>query len=279
MNNKLNISLKLIIILITILSFQFDLLNAKVKIFIPDTTVKTGDKFSLQLKGDLEEKNINSIEIKLDFNAYNLDIKSAEGDTNYALKCLNPAYSFDLNNLANSKMDIFCDDIQIINNSIFCTIYLEALSGPDSLTTITIDYIKINGKTIEDAELKPGTIKIIGESIMQNYPEGLGLNFPNPFNDFTKFQISISKSTKVKFQIYSLSGKYLLEDNLKKNMLKLSLVKNKQEIPITSLNEVLSRGNYYLTIQPDGTRFANGEYYLLMSTDQGSYSKKFIYLK
>ena len=280
MNNKLHRGLKLIIIsLITLFFFQFNFLNAKVKIIIPDTTVRIGNKISLELIGDLDENNINSIEIMLDFNAYNLDIKSAKGDSNYVIKCLNPAYTIDMDNIINSKMDIFCDDIQTINNGVFCKLEIEALSGPDSVTKINVDYIKINGKTISDAEITAGNIKIIGESIIQNYPEGLGLNFPNPFFDKTKFQISISKSTKVEFQIYSIAGQFILSNKLEENMLKLSLVKSNQEIAITSLNELLSRGDYYLTLRPDRTRFASGEYYLLMSTDNGSYTTKFIYMK
>lgn len=273
-------SYKLIVFFIfTFFFFEISNGNAKVTIVVPDTSLKSGDLVSFQLKGDFEENDVNSVEIMLDFNAYNLDIKSANGGSNFAFKCSNPAVSFNLDNLQKSKMNIFCDNIQNINNGVYCKIDMEALSGPDSTTSISVDYIKINGETVNDAEFRAGNIKIIGESIIQKYPEGLGPNFPNPFNDGTKFQFSLSKATKVKFQVYSISGQYLLTDNLKDNMLKLSLVKDMQEIPITSLNEILGKGNYYLTLKPDRTRFASGEYYLLMTTDNGIYSKNFIYLK
>jgi hypothetical protein len=234
----------------------------------------------LTVYGNIDLANIKSLEITFEFNALNLEIKSAYANSSFIMKCPTPITNYNKDDLTKSTVTIFCNDIQNINNGIICKLIVEALAGPDSITYLTPKSIKINDSLIDDANLTRGIIKIHGENVTQQYPEGIGRNYPNPFNEITTFPLSINYKTKVAFKIYANDGRFILSNDEANDMMELSFFDNKRnEIPITDLNSDLNRGNYILRLKPDYMQFASGMYYLIMIIDNKVYHRNFIYFK
>ena len=266
------------LVILTILLIPF-LLFSKSSININDSIINRGIVSQIPIYGTLSETNVNSLKIIIEFNALSLDIKSATGNENFIMKCGNPDIKINMEDITKSSLTITCNDIQPLENGIYCILNVEGLAGPDTTSLINPLKMIINGSELTETELKSGSITIPGIPVFQDYPESIGNNYPNPFNGETKFPISIHKPTNLKFFIYSTDGRMILSNEQENEMLELSLFKNKTEITIVNLNNKLDRGNYILKLSPDNMRFASGEYYLFMVTDLGVYYKNFIYLK
>lgn len=260
----------------------FNSLNLKSQNLIEfsDTTLFRGNQAEIPIYGSVNKSNIKSIEITFEYNALNLDIKSVYGNTDFAMKCLTLVSNNNMIDLINSKFTVFCNDVQNVSNGIICKIIVEGLAGPDSVTFLTPKSIKINDTIVSDVILQEGKIRIPGEPVDQQYPEGIGKNYPNPFNESTTFPLSINYKTMVSFNIYTTDGRFILSNEYANDMLELSFFDNRHnKIPITNLKSPLERGNYELRLNPDHMRFASGEYYLIMITEDKVYHRNFIYLK
>ncbi len=81
-------------------------------------------------------------------------------------------------------------------------------------------------------------------------------NYPNPFNPTTKINFSLPSDTKVKLNIYDISGR---------------------EIAVLINNDLRTAG--YYSIDFDGTRLASGFYIYRIQTDKDVSTKKMILLK
>ncbi len=252
---------------------------AKPVLNLNDTIVNRGIISQIPIYGSFTETNTSNLEIVLEFDAILLDIKSVTGGDDFVMKCSEPELEINMDNVSQSSVTISCDNIQQIDNGIFCIINVEGLAGPDSITQIKPIKITVNGQDIVDTELRTGQITIPGTPVFQTYPENIGNNYPNPFFEETRFPISIHEPTNVKFYIYTNDGRFILSNEKQNDMLILSFYKNKTEIPISNLNDKLERGFYILKLSPDNMRFASGEYYLIMVTKLGVYYKNFMYFK
>ncbi|MFH1049800.1 MAG: hypothetical protein V1779_02590 [bacterium] len=253
--------------------------SSQTSVYFNDTLINRGIISQIPIYGNISEANISNLDIILEFDAISLDIKSVSGSSDFIMKCPNPKYKLDMDNVSKSSMTISCNDIQAEKDGIFCILNLEGLAGPDSNTIIKAVKIMVNGQEVTNSVLNNGKITISGLPVYQTYPENIGNNYPNPFFEETRFPISIHEPTKVRFFIYTNDGRFILSNEEPNDMLKLSFYKNKTEIPISNLNEKLDKGFYILKLSPDNMRFASGEYYLIMITNLGVYHKNFLYFK
>jgi hypothetical protein len=251
----------------------------QVIVSIPDTTIPRGSIYHIPIRGTISGSPLTSLTLQFSFNANVIDIKSASGADNYAMKCPKPVIdSINLDNLNSAIITITCNDVQAVNKGIICTIDVEGLVGPDSLTLIEPKKVFINGNEIDSATFTSGTIKVPGSPIFQEFPEGLGQNYPNPFITTTTFPMSINKPTKVNFLIYAVNGASVYEITVPGDWLTLEKVTKNGNIVIDRFESVLDRGTYVLQLTP-GAEMASGVYFLLMLTDNGKYNKGFLYLK
>jgi len=273
-----NMTIFLMLLLVTFFIIPFSLIS-KTSININDTTINRGAISQIPIYGSFSETNTGNIEIIIEFNALILDIKSVTGNDNFILQCQNPETNIDMEDITKAILTIRCNKVQQMENGVFCILNIEGLAGPDSISHISPIRIINNGTVLTDTVMKAGLIIVPGTPVYQDYPESIGNNYPNPFYETTRFPISIHKPTNVKFNIYSTDGRFILSNRTTNEMLNLSLFKNKNEIPISNLNQKLERGNYILKLSPDNMRFASGEYYLVMITNMGVYTKSFIYFK
>jgi hypothetical protein len=249
------------------------------KIQINDTTINRGVISEIKITGSLSEANVNDLKIILEFNFLMIDIKEVIGSSDFIMKCPKIDTAYNIDNITKTSMTISCNDIQSIENGVFCILKVEGLASSDSLLLLKPMKLIVNGKESENIETRIGKIFIPGTPIFQTFPENIGNNFPNPFFEETIFPISIHEPTKVKFYIYTTDGRFILSNEKPNEMLKLSFYKDRTEIPISNLNEKLEKGFYRLKLLPDNMRFASGEYYLIMVTNLGVYFKNFIYFK
>ncbi len=252
---------------------------SQVIVRIPDTTIPRGSIYKIPVIGTIPGSSLNNLTLQLVFNANVIDIKSASGAGNYAMKCPVPKVdSINFDNLNSAVITISCNDVQPVNNDTICTIDVEGLAGPDSLSLIKPIKVIIDGTAIDAATLVQGTIKVPGEPVYQEFPEGIGQNYPNPFESTTTFPMSINNLTKVNFLIYAVNGASVYEVTVPGDWLTLEKVTKNGNIVIDRFDSVLERGSYLLHLTP-GPEMASGVYFLLMLTDNGKYSKGFLYLK
>lgn len=261
--------------------FVFTSLNllSNNKIQFNDTTINRGVISEIQLIGSLSDANVKDLKIVLEFNYLMIDIKDVIGRSDFIMKCPKINTDYNIDNITKTSMTISCNDIQAIENGIFCILKVEGLSSSDTVLLLKPTKMIANGKELENVETRIGRITIPGIQIYQTFPENIGDNFPNPFFEETIFPISIHEPTKVKFYIYTTEGRFILSNEKPNDMLHLSFYKDRIEIPISDLNEKLEKGFYRLKLLPDNMRFASGEYYLIMVTNLGVYFKNFIYFK
>ena len=246
---------------------------------VPDTAIPRGKIYSIPISGKIEQSGVDNIRIRLQFNARVINIKSATGSDNYIMKCLTPKLiNPDLTNIDTATIDITCDSISSSTAGIFCMIDVEGLAGPDSLTLLTPIAIYVNEIPDLLATAKSGLIKVPGPLVHQRFPEWLGQNYPNPFSWFCFFPISIEKSTKVDFKIFTNDGSEVISSNSFWETIEIYKETGTGEVKINWHADLLERGNYKLHLIPDA-ELASGSYFLVMKTDNGIYNKRFLYLK
>ncbi len=265
------------LVLFTLSSAQ--VCEAAASLSINDTTLKRGLVYKIPVYGTIDAPEADKIKFSVYFNALNIEILSAEGDANAAMKCPNPDFVKNLDNLEESFAEISCEDVQNVADGVVCYLNVEALAGPDTITYLTPAHLFINDEEITDAELDSAEIKILGDLINRKTPEGIGQNFENPFYFETTFPISLNKATKINLFIYTSEGRMVASHKEISEMIELEFTKNGAKIELTDLNQSLDKGRYELKLKPDNMKFASGEYYLVMITDYGVYSQNFIYLK
>lgn len=252
---------------------------SEIKVTINDTTITRGITSQIFIYGTVTDENISSIRIVFEYNTLDLFVHSANGSEAYSMKCDKPVLTTNLDDLTKSKVSVSCNDILKVQDGIICVLNIEGLVGPDTVSSIKLDSIFINGDYYNITVKDSGIINVPGMPVIQNYPEGIGYNYPNPLYEETIFDISIHEPTKVQFIVYALDGSFVFSNEKPIEMLELSFYKNSEEIPIGNLNQKLDKGSYKLKFKPDNMQFSSGEYYLIMITDNGVYHRNFIYLK
>lgn len=248
-------------------------------IWINDTTLKRGEISEILIYGDIDLDTARTLTLFLKFNALDLDIKSVAGNDSFIMQCSSPVYDVKMNNYVDASLTINCNDLEFNGKKVICKLIVEALTGPDTVSFIRITEVKVNDVVQNGFEFKDGRIRIPGEPVFQDFPEGIGNNYPNPFDSYTIFPVTINKETKVDFLVYTLTGEFIISNEDLNSMLEVSFFDNDVEVPITNLHQKLRRGNYKIKLKPDVNQFSSGEYFFIMLTDDGVYHRNFVFVK
>lgn len=246
-------------------------------ISIRDTVIERGIVCKIPIYLQTDVTDIKSIELKLKFDAYALDISNASGGTDFIIQDdkINPDYN--LSNLSESIVTIKSINLKNINKAL-CLIYLEGLAGKDTVTNITPFELIINDNIISNTQFKSGKIKINSVPILPDLKEYISNNYPNPFNTSTTFDFFLDKESKVSFSIYSLNGRLVYRFPAMNSVEFIVLDNANSNVELTE-NTVLKQGKYKLNITPNYYDFSSGPYYLVFRTNTQTHKVNFMYLK
>jgi hypothetical protein len=268
------ISLSILALLALII--QTNYANAQVIVNIPDQEIPQGKAYYIPITGTIQDADLKSISISFEFDAHNIDIKYAIGRENYAIKCDTAKPIFNFDDLEHATATINCSDLRAVENDTICMLLVEGLAGPDTLTTLTINEIKLNGGVLSDAEINDGKIKVPNRIGFKDITR-IGYNFPNPFAEQTWFKIQLDYDTKLKFYVYSSLGRLALESG-KNEWMKLSRVEGGSHSEITDWDQELDKGKYELKLEIP-VDFPSGGYHMIMVTEKDVFEKSFMFLK
>jgi hypothetical protein len=271
-------AIRLLIIILGFYSY-YNLSFAQSYVSVPDTVIPRGEIYNIPVSGIFNQSDITSLKITFQFNARVIDVKSATGADSYIMKCSTPWLSeLTFSGSDTAYVDISCDSVSSITNGIICSIDVEGLAGPDSITTLVPIKVFINGIQVELPTFKAGQLRVPGSTVYQQYPEGLGQNYPNPFSGYTFFPISIENATKIDFKIFTNYGQEVFTDLDNSESLMLFKETGSGFEKINIKDDVLEKGNYRLTFIPEA-ELASGSYFMVMQSDNGVYNKRFLYIK
>lgn len=257
--------IRFLIVFIFCICNIFTPLQSQISLSIPSVIVEKNENFTIDVPISFESgKSIDSFSISLKFNPQVVSLISANVVAPTVIPC---------DSLLENTLYTPPDKIQVLLscNSSFVgasnqTIRLSflALAGKDSQTVIEVESIRENGQTISITSPISGTITIRNnKQVVQNFPEFLGQNYPNPVSVdtdrpyTTTFPYSINNQTDVMFSVFNSKGQKIL----------------------TFPTIQRDRGEFTFVLGMDPTQFSSGTYSLQMETNEGVYFQSFLYLK
>lgn len=261
-----------------LLAFSYNAFSQRT-LEIKDTTVMRGVELYIPVYGNLPSDAVK-LDMTFTFDGILLDIRSVRGGEGFSINEENPWFSIDMSDLRNSKLHIVSESISYSPNSIICEIVLEALVGPDSVTTISPESIFIDGSPGSDFELRSGKITMGAPVVVPSLTEGFESIFPNPFDDYTTIVFSIERDTPLEFKIFSLSGRMVdrLPDSYN-DVFDYQLVLPDGTIITDMSDRDFPAGRYKLVLNPKSWQFSAGAYVLILNTRSGSHQTNFINIK
>lgn len=255
---------------------------SQVNVTVKDTTIPLGEIYTIPILISIPQgtyMDIESVSLKFTYNAYVINIQNVSGAESYLMNCEAPSFSNDYDDLEETMLSISCNICSLIEDDTLCTIDIQGLAGKDSVTSFSPVEISINGSIVEDAEKISGEIVVPGPNIIQQYPEGLGQNFPNPAHQRTVFPFNINKTSKAEFEIYNSDGKHILSSKTDKNIFSMFYESKDGVVFIDDLNTELSQGSYFLNLHFTEFEISSGLYYLVMKTKNGRYNRSFLLIR
>ncbi len=247
-------------------------------ISVPDTAVpRDGKTHLLPVSGRIDGSG-TSMRIKLRFNSLCIDVKKAVGGEGYLIKDEAPAFSQNLSTLTDAWCEVSSANFATGGGLLFA-LEVEALAGPDSLTIVSPDSLIIDG-TPATASFRQGLINVGTPNAIQEYPEGIYLNYPNPFSFKTKFSFNISNPGKVSFKFYSAGGRLVFSIPEDHNATVDYYVSDYSGTIINNPADFnFPKGSYGMELYPKHWDFASGPYYVIMETSKGKYYGNFVFQK
>jgi hypothetical protein len=237
----------------------FTTVHSQVTITIPSITVERNENFIVQVPVSFEEGFvIDSFSFIVEFNPQVVSLQRTTTPLASAILC--DTLKQDSLYIPPDRMQvrISCNapSVGAANQNIL--LHFLALSGKDSTTKVDLLTIQLNGANVPISNPSNGLITIRNnKQVVQNFPEFLGQNFPNPVERLTTFPYSINNVTNVTFSVYNSVGEKIL----------------------TFPTIQRDRGGYNFILGMDPTEFASGTYCLQMETNENVYFQSFLYLK
>lgn len=227
---------------------------------------------SVTIRAEIDFKNVlpagtSSIQLRLSYMTNRLNFERVTGGTAVG-GCVSPTVTQDTIDETSGNygfITISCNDIQQSDDNATFFLQFRVLGGQEDSALIEPRSLVLNNDSLEQLDRSEGVITFDQSEppVFPTYPEDLGEIAPNPFNVEAKVFYSIQESTNVRFKIFDLLGKEVLDDNI----------------------GVRGRGVYSYTISPlESKPWINYErsselYTLIMVTDNGVYQKTLLYLK
>jgi hypothetical protein len=280
---KLDINRMKKYLILLILLFGFSEIYSQITVSVSDTTIPRGEIYDIPINITIPEnefEEINDFSIEITYDARVINIQNVTGGTEYLMQCPLPIFINDYEDQKNAILSISCDDCIVVENSRLCIISIQGLVAPDSLSSFVVTGVNINGESIDDLQNTPATIKVPGTPFFQQYPEGLGLNFPNPCHYTTVFPFNINKTSRVEFEMFNASGRKLLSSTDKDmKIFTMYYISKNGVVFITDFNSELDQGSYFLRMDIPEYEISSGLYYMKMKTKSGEYNTNFLILR
>jgi len=267
------------ILLFELLFFSLLPINLKSenKIFLRDTTFERGVNVIIPIYGTINISPLDNILLEFQYDARIINISSVEGDPNFIIIPKKPNVQNQLRDLNNALLIISSNEVQPKEQGILCYLELEGLVFSDSVVDISLKRIEINGIERDELTGKIGRIIVRGQPFLPNFPDNLGLNYPNPFSNQTRFEFNLENTTRISFFMYNSSGKEIYSSiNTPEIFEVYSYDGNLINDPF---GKSLTRGKYYVLFSPPTYYFASGVYFFGMKTDKGFYNRSFSVIK
>ncbi len=139
------------------------------------------------------------------------------------------------------------------------TFTLEALRGPDVTTTMQPIELLTNGQIVSNPSLSGGRIEVPQDPLTPVLRETLGFNYPNPFNHWTQFYLTVAEDdTEVHFSLFNIVGQLVYETT-----------------------ETFDAGDHKWMFVPEELflDMSQGAYFMRMETRNGSYHTSCVFLR
>lgn len=246
-------------------------------VYLRDTTIERGTNYIIPIYGTINISPIENIILEFEYDARIININSVAGDPNFIIKPKSPSVQHQLREMNNAILIVSSNEAQAKNNGVICHFEVEGLVFSDSIADIFLNRVIING--IERAELKGkiGTIKVRGQSFLPNFPDNLGLNYPNPFSNETRLEFNLENSSPISFFIFNSGGKEIYSSRNTPEI--FDVFSYSGDLIVEPFEKTLSRGKYYVLFRPPTYDFASGVYFFGMKTDKGYYNRSFSVIK
>lgn len=256
-------------------------LFSQIEISLHDTVIYTGldNRISYPIRGSLSSTPLDSIRIIAVFDSKLLELSNVKGNNSYIMRSEFPQKSFDYLNIDSVRISISDSNLQPLNQSVICELEIEGLVNKDSVAYLAIDKIFINGIEQPVNSIRPAQIIVRGPRILPVNSEGLGENYPNPFEIDTRIPFQLKSTSKVRFYLYSASGELIQDSWDSQHSATFEYYQTDGTQLIITPESFLNEGGYYLKIIPIAWKFASGPYFIAMITDRGTYTKSIMHLK
>ncbi|PKL84635.1 MAG: hypothetical protein CVV22_11905 [Ignavibacteriae bacterium HGW-Ignavibacteriae-1] len=250
--------------------------EAQISVELRDTSIARGSLNVIPVYGDIPDSG-GDLQITVRFNAYVIDIKRIITDASTGL--IAHGFSVELKDLESSLLVVSSDNYKTPPSDVLFYMEVEGLAGPDTSTMVVPLSIKIGGVEQEGAVLDSGTISVQSIPVRPKLTEGLGLNFPNPFNLYTEIFFSVDSDSKVSFKIFSLNGRNVFSPEINENSFVTEIYDDSGNEIANYLEHTFAAGRYRMRLTPASWQISAGAYYLVMAVQDQVYKTNFIYYK
>lgn len=178
-------------------------------ITLPDTVrMRAGERTTIAVTGAIDVAEQSDVSIDLSFTPSTLRPVAAAGSALDGFGCsLVTIRGLSLTNSRFGQFALYCDSVRTVRDGRICTLTLEGLPGDDTVGTLRVQGIMVNGiyQPIDDAK---ETVVLVtgGVGIRPNTTEGISGNFPNPFSATTRIEYVITTPGIVAMEIRDLRG-------------------------------------------------------------------------
>jgi hypothetical protein len=227
----------------------------EVRISVNSTAAKQGEHLSVEVSGSVSDAPLDSMRIVFTYNANRLKIDSVRGGEGFALQCREPLVT-DKVLILDGTLEISCGSVKQTTDGRLIVIYCTVLAGLGTEAEISPKECFVNGIKKEGI-LIPGKITIDDIPATVKFRESIGLPFENPSYATLRIPYTIDTPTKVSFTIYDLTGRVV------------------EEIPAVDRTQ----GYYVFDYIPTDGVFANGPYFVKMTTENNVFFTYFMRLR
>ncbi len=249
--------------------------EAQLSVELRDTSIARGALSVIPVYGDIPDSG-GELQLSVRFNAYVIDIKRIITDASTCL--IAHDFSVNLSNIESSLLEVTSDNYTKPFSGVLFYMEVEGLAGPDTATLVSPIAIKIGGVE-QQAEFDSGTISVQSIPVGPKLTEGLGLNFPNPFNLYTEIFFSVDSDSKVSFKIFSLNGRNVFSPGIHENSFVTEIYDDSGNEIANYLEHTFAAGRYRMRLTPASWQISAGAYYLVMAVQDQVYKTNFIYYK
>ncbi len=241
---------------------------------IPEKVINRGITDTVSIFFYTDSTNLNNIKFTLMFNAYIFDIKQVVGNSDFFITEPYPKYNINLNKIEEATLTIESNNINQWNEQkILCQLIVEGLVYKDSVDTIKISNLEINGKTV-DFTANGGFVTVRGPSVIPVKSNYLSDAYPLPGENALWFLFGISKQSYLSISILNSLGQQIYSSESNPELFRITSSGNQY-----SPQDKLEDGDYRLDIHLP-PQFPSGTYFLRLNAYSiGIFITKFLIVK